>query len=255
MFSVRRRGLQLAIAVSLLALLGIAYARRTDADLPEKFRKRPYSVMSLSVGSPADGWQLRAKRLRPNQHLVIKSNSRKAVYGHPALVLMLQRTARQMSREARGAVLVVGDLSSKFGGPLPGHRSHQSGRDADVGFFVLDKHDRPKRLDRFIAFDADGNAKDGSKVRFDDYRNWLMVQMWLQDKRAEVKYVFVASHLRRRLLDFARARPAFRKYLERAEQLLRQPSNSAAHDDHFHVRIACPKRHEGLCLEHGWVND
>jgi penicillin-insensitive murein endopeptidase len=152
-------------------------------------------------------------------------------------------------------VLVVGDLSAKYGGPLAGHRSHQSGRDADVGFFAVDEHGRPTRLNRFVAFDAKGKAKDGSGLRFDDYRNWLMVQMWLRDQRAEVGYVFVASHLRRRLLQFAKARPAFRKYADSAAKLLLQPKNSGAHDDHFHVRITCPKRHEGLCKEHGWIND
>lgn len=239
-----------------LTWLSVAHAKRhTDADLPEKFQKSPWSIMSLSVGSPANGWQLRAKKLRPTPNLVIKSNSRGAVYGHPALVLMLRRTSKQMAREARGAVLVVGDLSSKHGGPLAGHRSHQSGRDADVGFFTVDERGRSKRLNRFVAYDADGEAKDGSGLHFDDYRNWLMVQMWLKDSRAEVKYVFVAAHLRRRLLEFAKARPAFRKYADDAAKLLRQPSNSTAHDDHFHVRITCPKRHEGLCKEDGWVSD
>jgi murein endopeptidase len=31
--------------------------------------------------------------------------------------------------------LVIGDLSTRGGGPLLGHRSHQTGRDVDIGFF------------------------------------------------------------------------------------------------------------------------
>jgi penicillin-insensitive murein endopeptidase len=252
----RKLGIFTALVSAVVVLLGVAQAKeRTDDDLPKDFQKAPYSVMSLSVGSPANGWQLRAKKLRPGDHLYIKPSSRDAVYGHPALVLMLHRTANQMAREAGGATLVVGDLSSKYGGPLPGHHSHQSGRDADVGFFVTDQKGRSQRLDHFVKFDAKGEATDGSGLRFDDYRNWLMVQMWLRDQRAEVRYVFVATHLRRRLLDFAQARPAFRKYAKQAAALLLQPRNSSAHSDHFHVRIAYPKRHEGLCLEHGHVND
>lgn len=261
MRSFRRQWLSLSLlSRSLLCgftvALGLATAAsRSDRDLPKKFQQSPYSVMSLSVGSPANGWQLRAKKLKPSANLYIKPSSRGSSYGHPALVLMLTRTAKQMAREARGAVLVVGDLSAEFGGPLSGHHSHQSGRDADVGFFVLDKQGRPKRLDTFVAFDSNGVAKDGSGLQFDDHRNWLMVQMWLRDERAEVKYVFVATYLRQRLLSYAKARPAFRKYVASAATLLLQPRNSSAHDDHFHVRIACPKRHEGLCKEHGWVHD
>ena len=73
------------------------------------------------------------------------------------------------------------------------------------------------------------------------------MQLWLKDDRAALEHVFVASHLRRRLLDFARARPAFRRYVNDAAQFLRQPTNTLPHDDHFHIRIACPERQEELC--------
>lgn len=245
------------LSLGLATLLGASAALATysDADLPEGFRKHPYSQMSLSVGSPVEGFQLRAKRLRPTPSLALKNAERRAAYGHPSLVLMLQRSGKQMAREAAGAVLLIGDLSSEFGGPLPGHRSHQSGRDADVGFFVMDEKGRPKTVDHFVPIGADGKARDGSGLVFDDYRNWLLIQMWLKDSRAGIKYVFVAKPLRKRLLDFASARPAFRKYAAAAAELLIQPSNSAAHDDHFHVRITCPKGQERLCVERVAVSD
>lgn len=230
-------------------------AKRSNDDLPQKYRKSPYSLMSLSVGSPSNGWQLRAKKLRPSGHLFIKPNSRNNVYGHPALVLMLQRSAKQMARDVPGSRLLVGDLSSKYGGPLAKHRSHQSGRDADVGFFVTDKRGRARHTTRFVAMNRDGEASDGSDHKFDDYRNWLLVQLWMKDTRASIMYVFVASHLRKRLLDFARERPAFRNYVERASSFLRQPGNSSAHDDHFHVRIACPARQKPLCVQNVPISD
>ncbi len=233
-----------------MAVVALAHAKRSDGELPEEFRKSPYTVMSLSVGSPARGWQLRAKRLRPSPFLVVKDSSQRAAFGHPALVLMLRRTARQMVHNTNSEPLVVGDLSTEYGGPLYGHRSHQSGRDADVGFFALDAEGKPKPIERFVAYDSEGRAKDRSGLRFDDYRNWLMVLTWMKDERADIKYVFVASHLRRRLLEFARSHPAFSKYADDAAKFLLQPSNSSAHDDHFHVRIACPKRHEGLCKDY-----
>jgi penicillin-insensitive murein endopeptidase len=193
--------------------------------------------------------------LRATDTLALKNVERGTAYGHPSLVLMLQRSAKQMAREAAGAVLLVGDLSSEHGGPLSGHRSHQSGRDADVGFFVMDQKGRPEKVDRFVAFDRDGKAKDQSGLVFDDYRNWLLIQMWLKDSRAGIKYVFVSKPLRQRLLDFASSRPAFRKYAIAASQLLVQPTNSSDHDDHFHVRITCPKGQERLCVERVAVSD
>lgn len=203
--------------------------------------------MSLSVGVPTDGWQIRAKRLRASDDLWIQDKSVPYSYGHPALVLMLFRTAKQIARQSPGSVLLVGDLSREHGGPLYGHKSHQSGRDADVGFFVTDRDGEPRNTKRLMRFDQHGRARDGSGLVFDDYRNWLLVQLWLKDTRANLEHVFIARHLRRRLLDFARARPAFKPFVREASKFLHQPSNGLPHDDHFHVRIACPERQRALC--------
>ena len=242
--------------LTLLSLLGLLLysppsgaRQRSDRELPEKYRKSPYALMSLSVGLPHAGWQLRAKKLNSSPQLWIQKKSVPYTYGHPSLVLMLHRTSKQIARQSPGSVLLVGDLSRESGGPLAGHKSHQSGRDADVGFFVTDAQGRPQNSRRLLAFDAAGRARDGSGLRFDDYRNWLLVQLWLKDDRAQLEHVFVASHLRRRLLDFARARPAFRRYVDDAAQFLRQPTNGLPHDDHFHVRIACPDRQQELCTD------
>lgn len=217
--------------------------------LPQRFRVAPYSVMSLTVGYPNAGWQVRAKRLRGKGPLKIKPSSRDRVYGHPALVLMLERSARQMAKSARGSVMLVGDLSSKEGGPLPGHVSHQSGRDADIGFYVKDGKGRPLVSHEFVAFAEDGRARDRSDVHFDDWRNWLLVQSWCKDHRAGLSHIFVAAWLRRRMLDYAEHQPAFRKYVPQASVLLKQPEDSAPHDDHFHVRISCPTVQADICRE------
>jgi penicillin-insensitive murein endopeptidase len=236
------------VAAAVLGASAAASGReRTNSELPPKYRKSPYALMSLSVGVPNSGWQIRAKRLRPSEHLWIQDKSVPFSYGHPGLVLMLHRTAKQISRQSPGSVLLVGDLSSEFGGPLYGHKSHQSGRDADVGFFVLDREGNPQNARSLMRFDKEGRARDGSGFRFDDYRNWLLVQLWLKDSRANLEHVFVASHLRTRLLDFARKRPLFRPYVEAAARFLRQPSNGLPHDDHFHIRIACPESQRALC--------
>lgn len=237
---------------ALLALAATASAKHSDEQLPEQFQTSPFSLMSLSVGTPSHGWQLRSKKLQSTPQLTIKDGSEETTYGHPALVLMLQRTASQMVRNVDSAPLLVGDLSTEYGGPLYGHKSHQSGRDADVGFFALDAQGNTKRLEHFVHYDAGGFAKDGSGLRFDDYRNWMMVLTWMKDERADIRFVFVAQHLRQRLLAFARSRPAFAKYSDAAARFLLQPRNADPHDDHFHVRIGCPERQRGLCRDNGY---
>jgi penicillin-insensitive murein endopeptidase len=245
----------LVAALLTTALGALAAGARSLRELPARYQRSPYTAMSLSIGSPTSGWQVRAKRLRGSKALRIKNRERGYLYGHPALVLMLQRSAQQLIKQSPASVLLVGDLSSEPGGPIPGHRSHQSGRDVDVGFFATDRDGRAHELREFVAFDGDGRARDGSGLVFDDYRNWLLVQLWLKDHRAEISHVFVSTPLRERLLAFARARPAFRRYHAQAAVLLKQPHNSNAHDDHFHVRIACPARQQNLCVEHAIVSD
>lgn len=240
----------LALIAATLALLAPALVGAgPKRELPEKFRKYPYTVMSLSVGYPNSGWQRKAKKLRPLPYLKIKSGSGDNVYGHPALVLMLRRSARDVARAKPGSKMLVGDLSKKHGGPLSGHHSHQSGRDADIGFYALDAKGRKVLPERFISYGADGKARDGSGYTFDDHRNWLLVQSWARDTRAGLRHIFVARHLRKRLFDYAKKSKARAKYIPKVVALMKQPENASTHDDHFHVRIACPKRHEGLCHE------
>jgi penicillin-insensitive murein endopeptidase len=224
-----------------------AVAARDQPDLPAKFRSGRLALLSLSGGYPNDGWQLRGKRLRHTPELRIRAASKERVYGHPALVLMLGRSARDVAKAAPGSVLLVGDLSAKGGGPISGHKSHQSGRDADVAFYTTDLHGKRIESTDYVAFDGDGKARDGRPVLFDDERNWLLVESWARDRRAGLSHIFVSWPLRERLLKFARERPRFAKYVLEATALLKQPENGEAHDDHFHVRITCPAEETEIC--------
>ena len=61
--------------------------------------------------------------------------------------------------------------------------------------------------------------------------------------------MFVSNPLRARLLATANKRPDDRAYIAQASALFMQPEHAEAHDDHFHVRIRCPKDQETLCQE------
>src|SRR3954452_19530240 len=81
-----------ACLLSSFALLAprAAQAReRSNAELPTQYQKSPFALMSLSVGLPNDGWQLRAKKLKKSDTLWIQDKSVPYSYGHPSLVLML----------------------------------------------------------------------------------------------------------------------------------------------------------------------
>ena len=236
------------LLVASVLLVARAHSGQRKA-LPDKYGRAPYSLMSLTVGAPNDGYQIRAKRLRESSSLRIQSRSRKVAYGHPALVLMLQRSSADIAKASPGSVMFVGDLSRKLGGPVARHRSHQSGRDADIGFYVRNKHGKQIHLDRFVKIDAEGRVIGMAGASFDEHRNWLLVRSWLRDRRAGIAHVFVASHVRQRLLEYAKQNSARRRHFQAAAALLKEPSNSSRHDDHYHLRIRCPERQRDICVE------
>jgi penicillin-insensitive murein endopeptidase len=236
-----------AVAFLLWVSPGFGVNAKEAGDLPGKFRHGRLALLSLSVGHPNDGYQVRAKRLTSTRELHVRGSSRDRAYAHPALVLMLWRSARDVVKAAPGSVLFVGDLSRREGGPLSGHRSHQSGRDADVGFYVKDLRGKRVVSHEYVAFDGAGAAKDGSGFVFDDERNWMLVESWARDRRAGLSHIFVSDPLRDRLLRFARSKPRHARYVDQALALLKQPEHGEPHDDHFHVRISCPKEQAEIC--------
>ena len=86
-----------------------------------------------------------------------------------------------------------------------------------------------------------------TRIFFLNMRNWLLVESWAKDRRAGLSHVFVSDPLRARLLGYARKHPRFSRYLAEATALLKQPEHGEPHDDHFHVRIECPKEQHDIC--------
>jgi hypothetical protein len=158
----------------------------------------------------------------------------------PNLLSVLQRAARTVARKYPGSVLDIGELSRKEGGRIKSHLSHQSGRDADVGFYLTDLDGSPLRAPRFLRCDGHGEGKDDPTIRFDDRRNWEFVRALLEDPNEEVRQIFIYAPLRARLLAYAAKVKAPHKLRMKAAAAMMQPMNALPHDDHFHVRISCP---------------
>jgi penicillin-insensitive murein DD-endopeptidase len=198
----------------------------------------PKALPSKSIGSPNEGHLEGGARIEPSHVLRVVGENR---WGMPYLVSLLERASKRVAEEHPGAIMTVGDLSKKGGGDVGGHHSHESGRDADVGFYLVDAKGKPVLAPRFAAIDEDGRARGMSKTRFDDARNWSLIEALLTDPRARVLQVFVANHLRTRLLQYAEKQGVAPHIRDLAAEVLLQPHHALPHDNHFHVRVACPK--------------
>ncbi|WP_170319599.1 penicillin-insensitive murein endopeptidase [Polyangium spumosum] len=214
---------------------------------PEK--KRPKGA--VSVGAPNKGKLYGAHKLASSKSVEVRGGGH--AYGLPDLVRVLRRAAAKVSGKYKGSVLYVGDLSAKHGGPLLGHNSHQSGRDADVGFYMISAKGKHVNPHRFVAFGSDGRPRGGEVVRFDDERNWAFVEALITDKKTEVRYLFVSHGLRTRLLKYAAKKNVPKELYTKAASALMSPADADVHDDHFHVRIACPERMRGTCVEESYL--
>ncbi len=169
----------------------------------------------------------------------------KARYGTLELVRGLVDAAGLVDRELGGLPVTINDLSYEQGGPIPHHRSHQSGRDVDVLFYQLGPDGEPiESVGAF--FDPSGagvdfrdlaDPSDDLALQLDIPRTWLFVQALIEDDEAQLQQVFVAEHLRTLFLDYARAQNVSAATITRFAEMSCQPGYP--HDDHFHFRFFC----------------
>lgn len=195
-----------------------------------------------SVGSPTDGHLIGGAHLAESTYLRVVPIYAvgDARWGLEPLVGMIDRAARAVRKQFTDSVLSVGHLSRPGGGEIDRHASHESGRDADLGFYVKNQLGKPLYADHFVAFKGDGTASTWPGASFDDARNWALIASIVGDASAHVTHVFVAAPLRARLLQYAEKIGASLAIRTRAAELMAQPRGALPHDDHFHVRIACP---------------
>jgi penicillin-insensitive murein endopeptidase len=214
----------------------------------------PPALRSRSVRYPWDGQLVRGLRVRESNYIryVPEYAPSGRFYGTWQLAQLLERAARQVAFRLPGARLSLGELSGKDGGDIGGHHSHESGRDADVGFFMTGSDGRPYAGVAFVQFDAAGRglAPNGG-LRFDDARNWELVAKLVDDSEARVQYIFVAHCIRQRLLREAIRRKASAEVVARAAAVLVEPAHGNPHRSHFHVRIYCPPSDRPSCLDVG----
>jgi penicillin-insensitive murein endopeptidase len=241
------------IALFVLCLfpaVAVAAPRRTARVESGAAHIVPTPAGGLSVGSPTDGHLVGGAHLDESPWLRVTPcyQGQDVRWGLESLVSLIDHGARSVRKEFPDAVLSVGHLSRRGGGDVDRHASHESGRDADVGFYVTNQQGKAIYAEHFVPFLGDGTAPSWPGARFDDARNWAFVASVVADGRARVSYLFVASPLRARLLAYAQKIGAPYAVRVRASELMAQPRGSLPHDDHFHVRISCPSFMEA-CVE------
>jgi penicillin-insensitive murein endopeptidase len=161
-------------------------------------------------------------------------------FGTDELVDLVTAVARRIQTQVRDVKLVVADLSGKGGGERSAfHRSHQSGRDVDLLYYMRDANGQPFEPDAMHVFNAAARATDGTGLTVDVPRTWALVKELITAPEAAVQWVFMYEPIARRLIEHAQRIGEPEALIARARKTLKQPGDSARHDDHLHVRVYC----------------
>lgn len=205
-----------------------------------------------SMNFPWDGQLVRGKKLRESRYIrhMPDCTANGHFFGTTPLVQMIERASKRVAQRYPGAKLSVGELSSAKGGDIGGHNSHESGRDADIGFYIKRDGQPYNGAREFVPFDGMGRGIGVyNDLRFDDARNWELISRLVTDPDARVQYIFVARPIRARLLREAVRRKASATVIDRAETVLVQPARGNPHRSHFHVRVYCALSDRPMCRD------
>ena len=156
------------------------------------------------------------------------------------MLRILEGAADHLRRHYPESVVRLGNQSASGGGDIPYSASHNSGRDADLGFFLKGPDGEPAVPDDLLKLDEQGryDGKAGT-FRFDTARNWRLVEGVIEAAGDQLQYIFISRPLRQMLLERAREVGADASVRRRARRVLRQPRGALPHNDHFHVRVYC----------------
>ncbi len=179
-----------------------------------------YAKGCLAGGKPiavdGPGWQV--MRLSRNRN-----------WGHPDLVALIERLARESNAKKEWPGLLVGDMSQPRGGPMiSGHASHQVGLDADIWLTPMPDRKLTRR-----------EREDMSAVSMLKNAGEVDPAVWGEGQFKLIKRAASYAKVERVLVH-----PAIKKALCERETGDRGWLNKVrpyfGHYYHFHIRLACP---------------
>jgi len=190
-----------------------------------------------SIGLPWDGMLRMGSRLPDGDGYVIRRPAR--AFGTRETIEIVHRVVTEVLEAFPDThVLALGDISAEHGGAITEHHSHQSGRDADIGLFYIEKPagypasfvratednlDREATFALISAFADTADENGGAQMIFLDFEVQGLLYEWALDHGVGEKRLD-------RLFQYPHGRGA-------GEGFVRHEPN---HDNHMHVRFKCP---------------
>jgi murein endopeptidase len=198
-----------------------------DQQIGELAQRDPTALGSMSVGLPNRGALINAVEF-PDSPIWKRADPIHA-WGTRESVEFVEYAIRVVNREFENTpLLYIGDFSARGGGKLNPHKSHQSGRDVDIGYYYLHQSVWYARADAH---------------NLDRARTWTMLKALLT--HTPVEYVFMDKNIQPLLKEYALAQGEDPEWLSRVfggtskagDPIVR---HRFGHATHFHVRFENP---------------
>ncbi len=187
---------------------------------------------SESVGRPSAGRLINGEKMP--QGPGYSYGSRPNVYAtNDTITILIQCFGQFRKKHPDAPLLIVGNMSRPDGGRLPPHKSHQSGRDVDLGYLHKAKL---QPVTSMLSTD---------ESNLDPKLTWALLETFLATNR--VKVIFIDYKIQKLLYEYLQKRKYSKKKLERLFQYPRGRSAEAlikhvkGHHHHIHMRFVCPK--------------
>ncbi len=207
-----------------------------------------YNIDSQSIGSASCGaLQNGIKIGSGNPYYRILRDPEKH-YGTSELINTIEKIGCVITHEyGNTGKVAVGHMSQEGGGKLSVgsghfHASHQSGRDADIGFYFRNKQG-VLTTEMTTMADAPTQTVDS---RFDAKANWLFIREFIKQDSAEA--VFIYQPLEDAIINYAVQTNEDPALIKKAKDMMQGGFTALGiqHNNHFHIRIKCPSG-DSLC--------
>mgnify|MGYP001035362814 CR=1 FL=1 len=209
----------------------VPFADLTDQEIVARLRTDIGALGPISIGTAHSGVLIAGVRMPegPNWQLT-----------NPGLAWGTKETVDALAHAIDAVAarfpdtppLFIGDISAKRGGHLPPHVSHQSGRDADVGYYLTEPA-RPYTT--------------ATAANLDRARTWHLLRTLIVD--SDVDLILVDTQIQRLLKAHALSIGEDPAWLDQIFQVGGKSSrpiifHAKGHANHFHVRFYSPVARE-----------
>jgi len=210
----------------------LLYTRElTDQVLARMFRTDLASLGTVSVGFADRGRVINAMQMPRDPAWIVERPT--FSYATRETIEGLMQAFRSVHRQfPDSAPARLSHLGAKDGGPLRPHRSHQSGRDADVGFFYKGDRFPPRGVRR--------------ELFMDPARNWALIRALVTETDVEMILIdhTVQSWIRRYALEQGEDAGWVDGLFQGKGALRPIVRHAPGHATHIHVRFFNPVAQE-----------